>query len=203
MEVSQAKSLLALKASVPSENASPERVRLWLLQLLRHRKVDLVDGPISFVCLWNGAELHSIHPNHVFGFFISKGIAPHKASNLVRDITECLEVWAYSHGNPLPQSGPLADDGGTVKDYRTRRAACRAAGKVWLAESDSCPIPDAETEPDLIDLPLSVDALRSRTVSEDIATARPSNNPSLLLGAALSTVIGFGVLAWWRVRIHS
>ncbi|KAJ0364441.1 hypothetical protein COL26b_012509 [Colletotrichum chrysophilum] len=98
MEVAHAKSLQALKASLPSENASPERVRLWLLQLLRHRKIDLVDGPISFVCLWNGAELHSMHPNHVFGFFISKGLAPHKASNLVRDITECLEARRLSCG---------------------------------------------------------------------------------------------------------
>lgn len=203
MEVAHAKSLQALKASVPSENASPERVRLWLLQLLRHRKIDLVDGPISFVCLWNGAELHSMHPNHVFGFFISKGLAPHKASNLVRDITECLEVWAHSLGNPLPQSGTLADDGGTVKDYRARRAACRAAGKVWLPESDSCPIPGAETEDDLIDLPSSTEISKSRTASEDIATTLSPNNPGLLLGAALSTVIGFGVLAWWRVRIHS
>ncbi|KAK1839720.1 hypothetical protein CCHR01_17645 [Colletotrichum chrysophilum] len=179
MEVAHAKSLQALKASLPSENASPERVRLWLLQLLRHRKIDLVDGPISFVCLWNGAELHSMHPNHVFGFFISKGLAPHKASNLVRDITECLE------------------------DYRARRVACRAAGKVWVPESDSCPIPSAETEPDLIDLPSSTEISKRRTASEDIATTLSPNNPGLLLGAALSTVIGFGVLAWWRVRIHS
>ncbi|KAH9229386.1 hypothetical protein K456DRAFT_56297 [Colletotrichum gloeosporioides 23] len=179
MEVAHAKSLQALKASVPSENASPERVRLWLLQLLRHCKIDLVDGPISFVCLWNGAELHSMHPNHVFGFFISKGLAPHKASNLVRDITECLE------------------------DYRARRAACRAAGKVWVPESDSCPIAGAETEPDLIDVPSSTQVSKSRTASKDIATTLSPNNPGLLLGAALSTVIGFGVLAWWRVRIHS
>lgn len=84
--------LKTLKTNVPSEYATSGRVRQWLLQHLENRNVDLVNGPEAFVCLWNGSELHSLHPNHIFGSLISQGIAPQTAHHIVGDVMECLEV---------------------------------------------------------------------------------------------------------------
>ncbi|KAF9870285.1 hypothetical protein CkaCkLH20_12249 [Colletotrichum karsti] len=98
-----------LKFSVPSEHATPGEVRLWLLQLLKNRKVDLVNGPSSFASGWNGAELHSMHPNHIFGCFTSHGVSPQTAHLVAGDVAECLE------------------------DYRIRRTACLAAGQDWVS----------------------------------------------------------------------
>lgn len=81
-----------LKARVPHEDATPADVRLWLLQLLKNRKVDLADGPNAFACSWGGAELHTLHPNHFFGFFTSHGVNSQTAHMIVGDVMECLEV---------------------------------------------------------------------------------------------------------------
>ncbi|TDZ33233.1 hypothetical protein C8035_v011460 [Colletotrichum spinosum] len=87
-----------LKARVPGEKAPPATVRQWLLQLLKNRKIDLAHGPNAFNCSWSGAELHSLHPNHIFGFFTSHGVDSQSAHMLVGDVMECLEHYR-KHGS--------------------------------------------------------------------------------------------------------
>ncbi|OLN95524.1 hypothetical protein CCHL11_05145 [Colletotrichum chlorophyti] len=135
-----------LKASVPSEHASAGTVRLWLLQVLRNRNVALAHDPAAFVCLWTGSELHTLHPNHIFGVFTSHGLDSDTARTVVGDVIECL------------------------KDYRARRAACLAAGGVWHPKPELDPerrglLADVETEAqvDQVDSPVTSTA-RTRAI---------------------------------------
>ncbi|KAL0929717.1 uncharacterized protein CTRU02_215360 [Colletotrichum truncatum] len=176
--------LKTLKTNVPSEYASSARVRQWLLQHLENRKVALVNGPEAFVCLWNGAELHSLHPNHIFGSLISQGVAPQTAHHVVGDVMECLQ------------------------DYRARRAASAAAGQVWNSEPESEPEaqqeeaqkrPESGGEQRVIDEEADREALvkqfeTPRSWYSSWFTARGG-----VVAAGFSLAAGLGVMAWWML----
>ncbi|KAF9878372.1 hypothetical protein CkaCkLH20_04410 [Colletotrichum karsti] len=171
--------LRALKTVVPSEYASASRVRQWLLQHLKNRNVDLLNGPEAFVFLWNGAELHSLHPNHIFGSLISQGIDPQTAHHVVGDVMECLE------------------------DYRTRRAACMAAGQVWFPdpepESDTQPKRRPEPNQRQVILDEDVEALAEHSESAQSWYSSISAAPAGAIAAGLSVAAGLGVMAWWML----
>ncbi|OHW99325.1 hypothetical protein CSPAE12_01973 [Colletotrichum incanum] len=171
--------LKKLKSNVPSEFATSGRVRQWLLEHLQNRNVGLINGPEAFVCLWKGAELHSLHPNHIFGSLISQGIAPQTAHHVVGDIMECLE------------------------DYRARRAACMAAGEVWFPD----PEPEPQSSPQrrsneeqrqrLVEE--NCEALLEQFDSpqswySSLASVRG------VLTAGLSLAVGLGVMTWLMVN---
>ncbi|KAK1990795.1 hypothetical protein LX36DRAFT_663893 [Colletotrichum falcatum] len=92
VEIGSSLHLKEAKSTVPSEHATSGGVRQWLLRHLENRNVELPNGPVSFVCHWNGVELHSLHPNHLFGSLISQGVAPQTAHHVVGDVMECLKV---------------------------------------------------------------------------------------------------------------
>ncbi|WQF87059.1 hypothetical protein CDEST_12073 [Colletotrichum destructivum] len=171
--------LKTLKSNVPSEYATSSRVRQWLLEHLQNRNVQLKDGPKTFVCQWNGAELHSLHPNHIFGSLISQGVASETAHHVVGDIMECLQ------------------------DYRNRRAACVAAGQVWF------PDPEPESQPSPKQSPSQEQHQRLLREDCESLLEQPDSSQSWyssltgakggFLAAGLSLAVGLGVMTWWLV----
>ncbi|KZL65525.1 hypothetical protein CT0861_10011, partial [Colletotrichum tofieldiae] len=174
--------LKILKTKVPSEYATSSRVRQWLLEHLQNRNIDLLNGPEAFVCLWKGAELHSLHPNHIFGSLISQGIAPQTAHHVVGDIMECLE------------------------DYRARRAACIAAGEVWFPDQELEPQSSQERHPNQEQRQRLVQD-NYEALSEQ-SESPPSWYSSLfsargVLAAGFSLAVGLGVMTWLIVKPSS
>ncbi|TID06708.1 hypothetical protein CH35J_001505 [Colletotrichum higginsianum] len=194
--------LKTLKTNVPSEYATSARVRQWLLEHLQNRNVQLKDGPKAFVCQWNGAELHSLHPNHIFGSFISQGVASETAHHVVGDVMECLQVRRGCNDvKDLLCSRSLLTK--PFKDYRNRRAACVAAGQVWF------PDPEPESQPSPKQSPSQEQ--RQRLLREDceVLLEQPESSQSWyssltsakggFLAAGLSLAVGLGVMTWWLV----
>ncbi|KAH9226519.1 hypothetical protein K456DRAFT_1742856 [Colletotrichum gloeosporioides 23] len=172
--------LKTLKTNVPSEYATSGRVRQWLLQHLENRNVDLVNGPEAFVCLWNGSELHSLHPNHIFGSLISQGIAPQTAHHIVGDVMECLE------------------------DYRARRAACVASGQVWFPDPDPEPVSQPKGRPELEERQLRLaedcEALPEQTGNSQSWYSSLTTARGGVLAAGVSLAVGLGVMTWYLVN---
>ncbi|KAF6817057.1 hypothetical protein CPLU01_13693 [Colletotrichum plurivorum] len=161
-----------LKARVPHEDATPAQVRLWLLQLLKNRKVDLADGPNAFACSWGGAELHTLHPNHFFGFFTSHGVSSQTAHMIVGDVMECLE------------------------DYRTRRSTSLSAGQPWP------PAEETETESVRITVGDETTPLLGESEPSEATGSLWTRTRYVFIGSFMLLVCGLAILAWWILENH-
>ncbi|KAK2006139.1 hypothetical protein LZ32DRAFT_570704 [Colletotrichum eremochloae] len=166
------------KSTVPSEHATSAGVRQWLLRLLENRNVELPNGPVGFVCHWNGVELHSLHPNHLFGSFISQGVAPQTAHHVVGDVMECLE------------------------EYRARRSFSLAAGQTWSHDAESGPRPRMGDEEEQDERHLLLGDEGDREASSKGSESPKSwysslvGSPCWLAAAGVSILTGIGVVAW-------
>ncbi|KDN70359.1 hypothetical protein CSUB01_08413 [Colletotrichum sublineola] len=190
------------KSTVPSEHATSAGVRQWLLRLLENRNVELPNGPVGFVCHWNGVELHSLHPNHLFGSFISQGVAPQTAHHVVGDVMECLEVMHYS---ARPKGTSRASDipiNNTEQEYRARRSFSLAAGQTWSHDAESGPRPRMGDEEEQDERHLLLGDEGDREASSKGSESPKSwysslvGSPCWLAAAGVSILTGIGVVAW-------
>ncbi|KAK2030345.1 hypothetical protein LX32DRAFT_559029 [Colletotrichum zoysiae] len=168
------------KSTVPGEHATSAGVRQWLLRHLENRKVELPNGPVGFVCHWNGVELHSLHPNHLFGSLISQGVAPQIAHHVVGDVMECLQ------------------------DYRARGSFSLAAGQPGAHDPESRLRPRLgdEEEQDERRLLLGGEGdgeafSKGSEQTQSWYSSLVGSRGGWLAAAGVSVLTGIGVIAWW------
>ncbi|KAK1565930.1 uncharacterized protein LY79DRAFT_573097 [Colletotrichum navitas] len=168
------------KNTVPSEHTTSAGVRQWLLRHLENRNVELPNGPVGFVCHWNGVELHSLHPNHLFGSLISQGVVPQTAHHVVGDVMECLQ------------------------EYRAKRSFSLAADQAWAqsSESELGPRLGDEEEQDERRILLGGEG-DGETFSRGSGSPQSwyyslaGSRGGWLAAAGVSILTGIGVIAWW------
>ncbi|KAK1977361.1 hypothetical protein LZ30DRAFT_731912 [Colletotrichum cereale] len=172
--------LEAAKSTVPSKHATSAGVRQWLLLHLENRKVELPNGSVGFVCHWNGIELHSLHPNHLFGSLISQGVAPQTAHHVVGDVMECLE------------------------DYRARLSFSLAASEPWTPDSEPGLGPQLGDEEEQNERRLLLGAegdeesfAKGSESQQSWCSSLVGSRGGWLAAAGVSILAGIGVLAWW------